>query len=218
MKWVLDQKSMDEHFVEKIEAMSGQKITSCYQCGKCSAGCPVCKDMDIAPNQVIRLLQLGIKKEVAESQTIWLCASCQTCSIRCPQMIDLAKVMDALRIYLQREALSAPNDWWESAKKTLKRIKESLIYIFQMDIHSNLTSFNYIFLESIRYYGRVFEPGLIYNYNINSGYLFSNFLKAPLMLIKSKIKFIPSEVKRIEKVQKIFERVEMIEKGERGEE
>jgi hypothetical protein len=83
-----------------------------------------------------------------------------------------------------------------------------------MDAKSNLKCFNQIFLDSIHYYGRVFEPGLIYNYNINSGYLFANFLKAPIMILKSKIRILPVEVQRVERVQKIFEKVSKLEREE----
>ena len=211
MKWILNQNTCNEAFLTKIEKTSGQKISSCYQCGKCSAGCPICKDMDLSPNQVIRLLQLGIKDRVLASQTIWLCASCQTCSIRCPQKIDLAKVMDSIRIVCHGEALQVSDDWRSILIHIWKRVKDSILYILQMDAQSNLKCFNQIFLDSIHYYGRVFEPSLIYNYNINSGYLFANFLKAPIMILKSKIKLFPVEVQRVERVQRIFEQVRKLE-------
>jgi len=214
MKWILDQNSFDGNFLHKIEKMSNQTVSSCYQCGKCSAGCPLCKDMDLTPNQVVRLLQLGIKDKILASKTIWLCASCQTCSIRCPQKIDLARVMDSIRIFYQTETLEEITDVRGFFRSFWARIKDSFLYIFQMDAKSNLKCFNQIFLDSIHYYGRVFEPSLIYNYNINSGYLFANFLKAPIMLIKSKIKLLPTEVQRVERVQKIFERVKELERVE----
>lgn len=215
MKWVLDLNTINEDFLTKVEEISGQTISSCYQCGKCSAGCPICNDMDLAPNQILRLLQLGIKDKILASKTIWMCASCQTCSIRCPQMIDMARIMDSLRIIAQRQEQQVnQEDWRKLIRDIWHRVKASMVYILQMDVKSNLRCFNHIFLENIHYYGRIFEPGLIYNYNINSGYLFSNFLKAPIMLIKSKIKFLPTEVKRVERVQKIFERVRMSEREE----
>jgi heterodisulfide reductase subunit C len=84
-------------FVREIETISGENLLACNQCGKCSAGCPVAFGMDILPNQVIRLAQLGIE-DVLESQTIWTCAACLTCVSRCPKGIDLPRVMEALRL------------------------------------------------------------------------------------------------------------------------
>jgi len=90
--------------IKKIEEMSGQSVMACYQCGKCSAGCPMIESMDILPNQVIRLVQLGQIEDVIGSKTIWLCASCFSCSARCPKNIDLAKLMEALRLLLLRKS------------------------------------------------------------------------------------------------------------------
>ena len=84
-------------FVREIESISGERLLACNQCGKCSAGCPVAFSMDILPNQVIRLAQLGIE-DVLASQTIWTCASCLTCVSRCPKGIDLPRIMEAMRL------------------------------------------------------------------------------------------------------------------------
>jgi heterodisulfide reductase subunit C2 len=84
-------------FVSQVETISGETLLACNQCGKCSAGCPVAFSMDLLPNQVIRLAQLGIE-QVLESRTIWTCAACLTCVARCPKGIDLPRVMEALRI------------------------------------------------------------------------------------------------------------------------
>ena len=75
----------------------GQNIFRCYQCVKCTSGCPLADQFDLTPNQVMRSLQLN-EPSVLESKAIWLCASCQTCASRCPQDIDVTGVMDLLRI------------------------------------------------------------------------------------------------------------------------
>jgi heterodisulfide reductase subunit C len=53
--------------------------------------------MDILPNQIIRLVQLGQEEAALGAETIWYCAACLSCSARCPKGIDLARVMEALR-------------------------------------------------------------------------------------------------------------------------
>jgi heterodisulfide reductase subunit C len=90
--------------IKKIEYISGQNVLACYQCGKCSAGCPIASLMDLLPNQIIRLVQLGQISEVCNSKTIWLCASCYSCTARCPKGVDLARVMEALRLILLRKS------------------------------------------------------------------------------------------------------------------
>jgi len=97
MRVNISQKKIRDAFVAKIEELSGQKILACYQCGKCSAGCPAVSEMDILPNQVIRYVQLGFKDELLKSKSFWVCASCLTCNARCPKGIKIAEVMEAVR-------------------------------------------------------------------------------------------------------------------------
>ncbi len=84
-------------FSKKVAELSGVNLLSCYQCGKCSAGCPSASSMDLIPSQVIKLAQLGLENRLEDSNTVWVCASCYTCSVRCPRGVDVAKVMEALR-------------------------------------------------------------------------------------------------------------------------
>ena len=90
-------------FVRKIRETSGEDIALCYQCGMCSAGCPFASAMDMLPRQIIQSVQLGLEEDIAKSKTIWLGTSCLTCSVRCPRGLDLAKVMEALRLISLRK-------------------------------------------------------------------------------------------------------------------
>jgi heterodisulfide reductase subunit C len=103
MKVLLSRQIINDPFVSKVEELSGQKLLACYQCGKCSAGCPNISQMDILPNQIIRYAQLGLKDELFESRSIWLCASCMTCDVRCPKGINVAEVIEAIRLILLRQ-------------------------------------------------------------------------------------------------------------------
>jgi len=72
-------------------------VSVCYQCRKCSSGCPLTFAMDLYPDQLIRLALLGQEAQVLGSNTIWVCSSCETCTTRCPNGIDIAGVMDWLK-------------------------------------------------------------------------------------------------------------------------
>ena len=93
----------EKTFRDVVIESVGEEIFDCYQCYKCSAGCPISFDMDLLPHQIIRSVVFNQKEKALSSKTIWLCASCETCTTRCPNEIDIAKVMDVLR-QIQRES------------------------------------------------------------------------------------------------------------------
>jgi len=89
--------------IKEVEALCGENLYGCYQCGTCSAGCPYVDDMDLSPDEVIRYVILD-RQEVLSCKTIWLCSACFTCAERCPRDINITKIMEALRqIVLRRK-------------------------------------------------------------------------------------------------------------------
>ncbi|MGV8147247.1 MAG: 4Fe-4S dicluster domain-containing protein [Alkaliphilus sp.] len=89
--------------IRRIELISGESIFKCYQCGKCTAGCVMADEMDISPYKVIRMLQLGLVEKALKSESMWICAACFACRERCPKEVDLAKIMETLRVVQIRE-------------------------------------------------------------------------------------------------------------------
>ena len=137
--------------------------------------------MDYLPNQIIRMIQLGMEKEVLSSKTIWLCASCLTCTARCPREIDIAEIMDYLRRY--------------AYQKQIIPIEETEIPLF-----------NKIFLRNIELFGRLYEMGLIGMFNMLSGEFFKDILLAPKMFLKRKISIMPPRIKNIKETRTIFKK------------
>jgi len=120
MRIEISYQKLQSDFVKKVTEISGQDLLACNQCGKCSAGCPMCFAMDLLPNQIIRLVQLGIEEDIAKANTIWICASCFTCSVRCPRGVDLGKMMEALRLITLRKNI----DYIQAANISAHRITE----------------------------------------------------------------------------------------------
>ena len=64
METDLSMEKVESSFLEEAQKRSGEDVNLCYQCLKCTAGCPTAPYMDIRPNNVIRMIQMGMKKEV----------------------------------------------------------------------------------------------------------------------------------------------------------
>jgi len=173
---------IDPNFAKEIARHGRPDVLLCYQCKKCSNGCPVAFAMDIFPHQIMRAIQLGLRNEVLGSSTIWLCASCQTCSTRCPNDIDIAGVMDVLRqIALEYEITP----------------KEPEVPIFHKT-----------FLKSIKRHGKVFELGMMGFYKLRTRDLFSDMKLGAEMLKRGKFKLFPHRVQGTKEIKTIFKKVD----------
>ena len=173
-------------FLSEVIQASGEKIQGCFQCQKCSAGCPIAYAMDILPNQMLRHIQYGHREKVLTSKTIWICASCYTCSVRCPNNIDIAKIMDTLRNLSIRSGV-------ELGEK-------------------DVPVFHHVFLDTIKTRGRIHELSLILQFKSKT----KDFLKdAGLgwkMFRKGKIKILPSRFGGGKEIQEIFNAFERFQK------
>lgn len=89
--------SAEEPLALKVLAACGENVYLCYQCLRCTAGCPTAGAMDFPPHQAIRLLVMGRDAEVYRCSATWLCSHCKTCFTRCPQGIDMARTFDAVK-------------------------------------------------------------------------------------------------------------------------
>jgi heterodisulfide reductase subunit C2 len=163
-----------------IQQKSDISIQRCYQCGKCSAGCPASSEMDFAPSVLLRLLQLQnseADQKVLSSYSIWLCLTCHTCIARCPMEVDLPKVMDVLRVESLRRKLVHPRA-------------------------QDIVAFHKSFIDTIRNFGRLWEMGLIADYKLRTHHFWQDVVLAPVMLKKGKLSLIPLFHKKF--VSRIF--------------
>jgi len=178
---------IDSGFREEIEKDSGQNVNLCFQCMKCTAGCPMADEMNASPARIVHAIRLGLKDKVLKSNTMWVCASCQTCTTRCPQDIDIAELMEACRHIFFKEALEISDD-----------IK--VIPLFYR-----------IALKNIRTFGRMYEVGMIAALKFATREFFKDLKLGVKMGLKGKLKILPESPKNRKEVKKIFDRALEIE-------
>ena len=145
----------DKQACEAIAADAGVNLKDCYQCGKCTAGCPLAESMDLVPREVIRYLQLGALDVVLDAKTPWICAQCVVCSSRCPQNVDICSIMRAVRL---------------ASKHSGRRP------VPEADI------FDDEFIANVRAHGVSNEQYLAAAYNLKSGHLMQDMGNATRML------------------------------------
>jgi heterodisulfide reductase subunit C len=172
----------DASLLIEVEAKAPVRVSRCYQCRKCTLGCPLSAAMDLLPNQVVRMVQLGMRDEVLRSKTLWICASCHTCTTRCPNGIDIAQLMDALR-QIGKTAAVAPAD-------------------------PRARVFHEQFLRSVERHGRVFELGMTGRFKLKVGDLWSDKLLGWWMLRRRKLRLWPSRIKDRKQVRAFFRAAE----------
>ena len=178
--------TIDLNLARTLREESGQDVNVCYQCKKCTAGCPIVDEMDLAPTQVVQAIRLGDKDAVFGSKTIWLCASCETCTTRCPQELDLARVMDAARTLAVRQGAPAAMP--------------------------DVNAFYRSMLQAIRLWGRVYELGMMGLYKLRTFTFTKDAGLAFKMLKKGKIALMP-HVARVIATNRIFSRARKLERS-----
>ncbi len=169
-----------QNFLKEAIAKVDAKIGHCFQCKKCTNGCPVSFAMDLMPNQVMRLITLGHKDKLLRSKTIWLCASCQTCTTRCPNDIDIAHVMDGLRKMCREENIPA-------AEKSVPQFHDS-------------------FLAAIKSRGRIHELEMIMRYKLKTKDFMADTKLGMKMFQKGRIKILGPKIDGKDEVKRIFQR------------
>lgn len=178
--------TVDSAFAQEVRKHSGENVFLCYQCRKCASGCPNRMFMDSTPTELMRYVQLGMADEAMKKNTTWMCLSCQTCSARCPQDIDIARVVDAIKIIADERKVTADA--------------------------GNVRLFNRIWMTMLRFTGRMYEVGLVGSLNMLTRKPFNDIDLGKKMIKKGKLKFIPSikipfeMIKMFSRAKKIKER------------
>jgi heterodisulfide reductase subunit C len=170
---------------QDLQTMTGENVMLCYQCKKCTLGCPSAYAMRMKPHEFMRALQLGLAEEIYWSGTIWICLSCETCNTRCPQGINILHVIDGLREMSRRVEHYNP----QTAVPAMHRI----------------------FMGLVERFGKVYELGLALLINLVMLTPFKDIDMASPMLLKGKLKPLPHRSHGVKELRKVMARIRKIE-------
>ena len=157
-------------------------VRDCYQCGNCSASCPAAFTFDHPPNQLMRMLQIGLVDKVLDSKAIQLCVQCLTCTARCPRNIDVAGIFEDL--------------------KTVATAQER-------DVPEHAKTFNRAFMNAVARFGRLPElymMGMFYLGTMNPKLAMGDVGLAVPMLTKGKMQIMPRKSKGADEVGRIYKK------------
>jgi heterodisulfide reductase subunit C2 len=154
-------------------------VSACYQCGNCTAGCPAAFTFDYVPNQIMRMLQVGLVEDVVASKSVQLCVQCLTCTARCPRNIDIAGIFEDL--------------------KTIAVLKD-------LDASENAQVFNRLFLENLARWGRLSEAMFLLRYNVAIKRPFNDADLGMPMVTKGKLDPVPKTVRGADEVGRIYKK------------
>lgn len=169
--------SSNPKFLDKLETM-GIDVKACYQCGRCSSGCPVSEFFDFNVMEVVRLAAYGMEERLLTSRTIWLCAACETCASRCPNDIEIAGLMDVLRELALRKGITPAEE--------------------------RIPVFHQCFLDSIKHWGRAYEIGMIGGYKLRSKDFLGDMKLGMNMFMKGKLSLFPHSIQGKSEIRQIF--------------
>jgi len=161
-------------------AEEGINVRACYQCGRCSSGCPVTPFFDLLPMEVVRLSSMGVDEPILKSHAIWLCASCETCTTRCPNDIDIAHLMD----FHRQRALA-------------KGVKPA---------EPKVAAFHKTYLNVIKRWGRIFEVELFVEYKTRTMDFFSDMGMGMKMFFGGKLHLTPKPSKDRKSIRGMFKK------------
>ncbi len=186
MAIIIKKKSASDSILHIVEERSGVDLGACFQCRKCTSGCPVAGLIKSPPSEIVRRLHLGAGNELLETDLVWMCLSCETCYARCPMKINIASVIDALRSLALEKGNPRPK--------------------------GDMPLFNREFLRTVEGSGRSYDLSTIIGYKMGTKTFMKDVDKFPAMLKKGKIALLPPSGADKQMVKRIFSKT----RGDKG--
>ena len=106
--------------LQVLSKIGEQKPYNCYQCIRCTSGCPSMKMLELKPHEIVALTRTGFIDELINSGIVWTCATCLKCKERCPQAVAPVDLILALRNLAVEKEVKVPESFLQSLSMILE--------------------------------------------------------------------------------------------------
>jgi ferredoxin len=90
---------LDPQFLTDLKKYGTVNVEKCFNCGNCTATCPLSTGSEVFPRRLVHYAQLGLKEKLLGSRELWMCYYCGECTQTCPQQADPGEFMASARRY-----------------------------------------------------------------------------------------------------------------------
>ncbi|MCM2267248.1 MAG: 4Fe-4S dicluster domain-containing protein [Elusimicrobiales bacterium] len=90
---------VNPELIDEIKKYGAFDISACFNCGNCTAVCPLAKEDISFPRKLIRAGHIGLEEKLFSGAEPWHCYYCGECSATCPREAQPGEYMMALRRY-----------------------------------------------------------------------------------------------------------------------
>ncbi len=87
----------DISFIEELQRSSRSPLSTCMQCGACTASCALSADQDVFPRKQMIMAAWGMKGRLMGDPWVWACHQCGDCTVTCPRQVRPGDILSALR-------------------------------------------------------------------------------------------------------------------------
>lgn len=89
----------DIDFIQYLKKDCGSTLSTCMQCGSCTAVCDLSPATNPFPRKEMIWASWGLKDRLIGDPDIWLCHECGDCTASCPRDVRPGDVMSSIRSY-----------------------------------------------------------------------------------------------------------------------
>jgi len=133
---------VDPSLLNEMKEYGAISPEACFNCGNCTAICPLASAEHPFPRRVSRYIQMGLRDHLLSSTDPWLCYFCGDCSVTCPRGAEPAETMMAARRWLiaQYDQTGRAKKLYSSAKAAIGAIiRAALLPLFLLLTYHLLT-------------------------------------------------------------------------------